>query len=55
MEIFSFFSGIGFLDLGFETAGADISFVNEKVAKSAKFRVKKLQKMTDFGNVTNHV
>ena len=29
MEIFSFFSGIGFLDLGFETAGADISFVNE--------------------------
>lgn len=29
MEIFSFFSGIGLLDLGFETAGADISFVNE--------------------------
>ena len=37
MEIFSFFSGIGFLDLGFETAGADISFVNEKVAKNDRF------------------
>ncbi|MGO2008565.1 MAG: DNA cytosine methyltransferase [Vreelandella alkaliphila] len=27
--IFSFFSGSGFLDLGFEKAGFDIVFVNE--------------------------
>lgn len=29
IEIFSFFSGLGFLDLGCESAGFDISFVNE--------------------------
>jgi DNA (cytosine-5)-methyltransferase 1 len=29
VKIFSFFSGTGFLDLGFETAGFSISFVNE--------------------------
>lgn len=29
VEIFSFFSGLGFLDLGFEEAGFNISFVNE--------------------------
>ena len=29
MKIFSFFSGSGFLDLGFETNGFDIAFVNE--------------------------
>lgn len=29
MSIFSFFSGSGFLDLGFENAGFNISFVNE--------------------------
>jgi DNA (cytosine-5)-methyltransferase 1 len=29
INIFSFFSGIGFLDLGFERAGYNISFVNE--------------------------
>lgn len=28
-KIFSFFSGSGFLDLGFETNGFDIEFVNE--------------------------
>lgn len=28
-EIYSFFSGLGFLDLGFEKAGFNISFVNE--------------------------
>ena len=28
-QIFSFFSGIGFLDLGFEKAGFTSSFVNE--------------------------
>jgi DNA (cytosine-5)-methyltransferase 1 len=27
--LFSFFSGLGFLDLGFETTGYDVSFVNE--------------------------
>lgn len=27
--IFSFFAGVGFLDLGFETSGFDIAFVNE--------------------------
>ncbi|MCG3367226.1 DNA cytosine methyltransferase, partial [Neisseria meningitidis] len=27
--IFSFFSGAGFLDLGFELSGFDIAFVNE--------------------------
>jgi DNA (cytosine-5)-methyltransferase 1 len=27
--IFSFFSGSGFLDLGFETTGFDVRFVNE--------------------------
>ena len=29
VKLFSFFSGTGFLDLGFETAGFSISFVNE--------------------------
>jgi DNA (cytosine-5)-methyltransferase 1 len=29
IKLFSFFSGAGFLDLGFETAGFSISFVNE--------------------------
>ena len=28
-SIFSFFSGVGLLDLGFDTAGYDIVFVNE--------------------------
>lgn len=29
IEVFSFFSGLGFMDLGFEEAGFDIAFVNE--------------------------
>ena len=29
LKIFSFFSGSGFLDLGFEDNGFDIEFVNE--------------------------
>lgn len=29
IEVFSFFSGLGFMDLGFEVAGFDIAFVNE--------------------------
>jgi DNA (cytosine-5)-methyltransferase 1 len=29
MKIFSFFAGIGFLDLGFEMAGFDIAYTNE--------------------------
>ena len=29
LKIFSFFSGTGFLDLGFELNGFDIEFVNE--------------------------
>ena len=29
LKIFSFFSGSGFLDLGFETNGYDVEFVNE--------------------------
>lgn len=29
LKIISFFSGSGFLDLGFETNGFDIEFVNE--------------------------
>ena len=29
MKIFSFFSGSGFLDLGFENNGFDVVFVNE--------------------------
>ena len=29
VEIYSFFSGVGFLDLGFQNAGFDIVFVNE--------------------------
>jgi DNA (cytosine-5)-methyltransferase 1 len=29
MKIFSFFAGIGFLDLGFEMAGFELVFVNE--------------------------
>ena len=28
LKIFSFFSGSGFLDLGVETSGFDIEFVN---------------------------
>ena len=29
IQIYSFFSGVGFLDLGFQTAGFDIAFVDE--------------------------
>lgn len=29
VEVYSFFSGVGFLDLGFENAGFDVVFVNE--------------------------
>ena len=29
MKIFSFFAGVGFLDLEFEMAGFDIAYVNE--------------------------
>lgn len=29
IKVFSFFSGVGFLDLGFEQAGFNIAFVNE--------------------------
>ena len=29
IEVFSFFSGLGFMDLGFESAGFNVSFVNE--------------------------
>ena len=29
VEVFSFFSGLGLLDLGFEDAGFNIVFVNE--------------------------
>ena len=29
IEVYSFFSGVGFLDLGFENAGFNIVFVNE--------------------------
>ena len=36
VEIFSFFSGLGFLDLGFELTGFNISFVNEKNPKFLK-------------------
>lgn len=30
IQVYSFFSGVGFLDLGFENAGFDIVFVNEQ-------------------------
>ncbi len=30
IKIFSFFSGCGFLDLGFENTGSKVVFVNEK-------------------------
>ena len=29
IQIYSFFAGVGFLDLGFQKAGFDIVFVNE--------------------------
>lgn len=29
VQVYSFFSGVGFLDLGFENAGFDIAFVDE--------------------------
>ena len=29
IQVYSFFSGVGFLDFGFENAGFDIVFVNE--------------------------
>ena len=34
VTIFSFFSGAGFLDLGFETAGYKIAYVNEVLSHS---------------------
>lgn len=45
LKIFSFFSGSGFLDLGFETNGFDIEFVNEfhpAFMKAYKYSRKKM-------------
>jgi DNA (cytosine-5)-methyltransferase 1 len=36
VSIFSFFSGVGFLDLGFEAEGCDIAFVNEYIPEFAR-------------------
>lgn len=53
LKIFSFFSGSGFLDLGFEKSGFDIAFVNENYAhflEAYKYSRKKLKLPDpDFG------
>ena len=47
LKIFSFFSGAGFLDLGFEKEKYEIVFVNEynrEFMKAYKFSRKKMEK-----------
>ena len=36
IQIYSFFSGVGFLDLGFQNAGFDIAFVDEYYAHTTQ-------------------
>src|SRR3989344_6912888 len=36
LKIFSFFAGVGFLDLGFEKAGFEVKYVNEFIPSFMK-------------------
>ncbi len=52
IKIFSFFSGLGFLDLGFENAGFNIDFVNEfneNFLKAYKYARRKSAKIPKYG------
>lgn len=52
VELFSFFSGVGFLDLGFENAGFDIAFVNEcdeRFLRSYKYARRNNQHVPKYG------
>lgn len=60
LKIFSFFSGTGFLDLGFEMNGFDIEFVNEfhpAFMNAYKYSRKKmrLQQSLNTGNFTGDI
>ena len=52
VKLFSFFSGVGFLDLGFENAGFDIAFVNEcdeRFLQSYKYARRNDQHVPQYG------
>ena len=52
IEIFSFFSGLGLLDLGFEEAGFKIDFINEvekKFLYAYKFARKEKKEVPNYG------
>ena len=44
VEVFSFFSGLGFLDLGFENAGFNIVFVNMREEMAGTLRLMDIAK-----------
>lgn len=47
IEVYSFFSGAGFLDLGFEEAGFDIVFVKQRFTRGYK-RYKETSGLTEW-------
>lgn len=52
IELYSFFSGVGLLDLGFEDAGFDITFVNEcnkRFLESYKYARRNSKKKPKYG------
>lgn len=58
IKIFSFFSGLGFLDLGFEEAGFNISFVNEinpEFLSAYKYARRKSNNLPEYGYSTRSV
>lgn len=58
IEVYSFFSGVGFLDLGFEDAGFDIVFVDEKeerFLKSYQYARKNRKHSPRYGYSTSDV
>ena len=59
VALFSFFSGAGFLDLGFETRGYDVKFTNENSPAFAKAYVSSRQKLgyplPEYGNYVQSI
>ena len=57
-EVYSFFSGLGFLDLGFENAGFNIVFVNEhndRFLKAYKYARRNSNHVPRYGYCTDDV
>ena len=58
IQLFSFFSGLGLLDLGFEDAGFNIVFVNEyndQYLRSYQYLRRNLNRIPEYGYSQNDV